>query len=131
MKRKKNKMHNHQTLMTEDNRRKTRRRKKLKSANVPENYDEVITCPESKRWMKAMKEEIGSLEENNTWSLVDEPVNEKIIEVKWIYQIKSDGKYKVHVVTKGFQQPYQEKEDSPVARTNTLKLLLLVACING
>lgn len=53
-----------------------------------------------------MKEEIDSLQSNKTWVEVDEPVDKKIIEVKWIYRIKSDGKYKARVVAKGFQQLY-------------------------
>ena len=80
-----------------------------------------------------MKEEIKSLEENETWSLVDKPTNREIVEVKWIYRVKSDGRYKARVVAKGFQQAYQENEEiySPVARMNTLKILLSVGCIRG
>ncbi|KAK9687357.1 hypothetical protein QE152_g36492 [Popillia japonica] len=37
----------------------------------------------------------------NIKTLVDEPMDKNVIEVKWIYRIKSDGKYKARVVAKG------------------------------
>lgn len=80
-----------------------------------------------------MNQELQSLEVNKTWSLVDEPIDKNVIEVKWIYRVKSDGKYKARVVAKGFQQAYQENEEiySPVARINTLKILFSTACHKG
>lgn len=73
------------------------------NATVPETYEEAIEGPDSKKWKIAMREELESLENNETWSLVDAPMNKKIIEVKWIYRIKSNCKYKARVVAKGFQ----------------------------
>ncbi|KAG6438785.1 hypothetical protein O3G_MSEX000222 [Manduca sexta] len=103
------------------------------NVNLPENYEEAINSSESKKWKRAMDEEIQSLEENNTWKIVKEPLNKKIIEVKWIYRIKSNGNYKARVVAKGFQQIYSENEEiySPVARMTTLKIVLSTACLNG
>lgn len=73
------------------------------------------------------------MERNETWETVKEPLDKKIIEVKWIYTIKSSGIYKARVVAKGFQQMYEENEEiySPVARMTTLKVLLSTACARG
>ncbi|CAB3228310.1 unnamed protein product [Arctia plantaginis] len=103
------------------------------NVDIPENYEEAIQHPDSKKWKTAMDEEIKSLEENNTWNIVKEPIDKKIIEVKWIYIIKSNGKYKARVVAKGFQQIYSENEEiySPVARMTTLKVLLSAAEMVG
>lgn len=101
--------------------------------NIPENYEEAMKSTDSRKWKKAMDDEIRNLEENNTWKIIDEPTYKKIIAVKWIYRIKSNGKYKARVVAKGFQQVYSENEEiySPVARMTTLKILFSIACLNG
>lgn len=101
------------------------------NACVPESFEQAINCDESKMWEKAMSEEIKSLEENHTWEIINEPTNKKIIEVKWIYRIKSNGKYKARVVAKGFQQMCYENEEiySPVARMTTLRILLVFSLL--
>jgi hypothetical protein len=36
---------------------------------------------EHKQWMKAMNDELASLKENETWELVNRPVNTKVIKI--------------------------------------------------
>lgn len=58
----------------------------------PQTYEEAVSGNNANEWCQAMKEEMNSLESNNTWSLV--PTSEKQpIDCKWIYKIKykSDG----------------------------------------
>ncbi|GJQ79500.1 hypothetical protein Trydic_g16352 [Trypoxylus dichotomus] len=74
------------------------------NATVPGNYEEAINCVDSGKWKEYMKQELKSLERNKTWSLVDEEIGKTVIEVKWIYCVKSGGKYKARVVAKGYQQ---------------------------
>lgn len=97
---------------------------------VPECYEEAVNCLDSRNWKEAMNNEIKSLEENNTWKIVDKPEDKRIIDVKWVYKIISNRQFKTRVVAKGFQQLYHEDEEcySPVARMCTLKLLLSIAC---
>lgn len=101
--------------------------------SVPETYEEAISSPQANLWKNAMNNEINSLEQNETWQIVDEPINKNIIEVKWIFRIKSNGIYKARVVAKGFQQVYDEYEEiySPVARMTTMKALMSTACVRG
>lgn len=41
-----------------------------------------------KVWMKAMKEELDSIERNNTWKLTKLSKNKKGIRMRWIYKVK-------------------------------------------
>ncbi|GJZ58551.1 retrovirus-related pol polyprotein from transposon TNT 1-94 [Tanacetum coccineum] len=42
----------------------------------------------SKKWRQAMKEEIKSIEKNDTWELTTLPKGQKAIGVKWVYKAK-------------------------------------------
>ncbi|KAL2527730.1 cysteine-rich RLK (RECEPTOR-like protein kinase) 8 [Abeliophyllum distichum] len=59
---------------------------------------------------KAMKEEINSLDKNDTWKLVERPKNQKVVHCKWIYKLKEGEepndllRYKSRLVAKGFTQ---------------------------
>ena len=44
-----------------------------------------------------MNSEIEWLKKNNTWVVVDEPQNKKIIDVKWVYKRKSDDSLKARL----------------------------------
>ena len=53
-----------------------------------------------------MEEEMASIEENCTWSLVDLPHGLREISLKWVYKVKRDengvvAKYKARLVVKG------------------------------
>ena len=37
----------------------------------PTNYEEAMMSPDSAKWLKAMKSEMGSMYENKVWTLVD------------------------------------------------------------
>jgi hypothetical protein len=45
----------------------------------PVSYTEAMHSNEHGKWLKAMLEELASLRENETWKLVDRPVNAKVI----------------------------------------------------
>ena len=72
------------------------------------------------------------INKNKTWELVDKPENIKILDLKWVFTNKSDGRKKARIVVRGFQQS-EVLEDlySPVARVQTLKLLLSYCCQFG
>ena len=50
----------------------------------PVNATETL---KDSKWMKAMDEELKSIEVNNTWSLVELPKDKKAINVKWVYKV--------------------------------------------
>ena len=56
-----------------------------------------------------MNEEIGAIENNDTWYLVDLPQGKEVIGVKWVYKTKSniEGKierHKARLVVKDYKQ---------------------------
>lgn len=95
-------------------------------------YEEIIKSPEKDIWLKAIDEEKKSLKKNNTFELVDkkETNGNKILSSKWVFKIKSDGKYKARLVIRGFEQKYgidYQETFSPVVNVNALKVLFAIA----
>ena len=86
-------------------------------------------------WIKAMDDEITTIEKNHTWKLVDPPKNKDIIGLKWVYKTKynEDGtvqKHKARLVAKGYsQQPGIDFTETfaPVVRMETIRSVLAVA----
>ena len=91
----------------------------------PTNLDEAMADP---NWKAAMQEEYDSIMKNQTWDLVDRPVERKIIGTKWVWKAKykSDGsleKYKARLVAQGYSQVEGfDFEDSfaPTTRMTTI-----------
>ncbi|POM77342.1 Reverse transcriptase, partial [Phytophthora palmivora] len=72
-------------------------------------YDEVMKSKYNGEWLRAMESEMKSLEDHQTWTLVDMPSDEKAIGCKWGFRIKRDPngnivKFKARLVAKGFPQ---------------------------
>lgn len=86
-----------------------------------------------------MEEEINMIQKNHTWKLVEKPINQKVIGVKWVYRTKlnSDGsinKLEARLVVKGYlHQPGVDYTDTfvPMARNDTIRLLVALAAKQG
>ena len=102
------------------------------SADSPQTYEEALCGDDSRSWKEAMDREINSLVKNKTWQLVEKPKEKKVLDLKWVYTNKSDNRKKARLVVRGFQQK-EILEDlcSPVAKMQTLKLLLSYCCQCG
>ena len=104
--------------------------------NEPWDFNEA---KEQKVWIDACKEEISSIESNNTWMLVDLPKGFKPIGLKWVFKVKrnADGsvnKYKARLVAKGYVQKHGIDYDevfAPVARVETIRLVIALAASKG
>ena len=75
----------------------------------PTNYEEAMMILDFDKWLEAMKSEIGSMYENEVWTLTDLPDDRRVIENKWIFKKKTDADgnvtiYKVRLVAKGYRQ---------------------------
>ena len=54
----------------------------------PKTIQEALSGPTFKEWIKAMKEEMNSMESNHDSDLVDLPPGRKTIGNKWVLNIK-------------------------------------------
>jgi hypothetical protein len=102
----------------------------------PENYQEAF---EDKAWQEAMKEELEVIKKNNTWELVERPIDKLVIGVKWVYKTKlhldeTIQKHKAHLVAKGYAQKSRidyNETFAPVARLDTIRTLIALATQKG
>jgi hypothetical protein len=104
----------------------------------PKTYKQAINCQESDEWKKAMQQEIDSINQHETWTLVDLPKDRIAIGSKWVFKIKTDihGKiiYKARLVAQGFKQQHEVDYDevfAPVARPTSFRILLTIAGCQG
>ncbi|CAI7753023.1 unnamed protein product [Closterium sp. NIES-54] len=105
----------------------------------PATLKEALESSDAEEWKKAMESELKSIEENDTWELVELPEGRNAIMSKWLFKIKSDAdgnieRYKSRLVAKGYQQ--KEKVDykelfAPVVKPTTLRTLLAGAVLKG
>ncbi|XP_015124375.1 uncharacterized protein LOC107046295 [Diachasma alloeum] len=97
--------------------------------------DEIKDDPNSIQWMRAVQEELDSLEENNTWELVERPENTNIIGNRWVFRTKYKAdaaidKFKARLVAKGYSQQYGvdfAETYAPVVRADTVRMILSTA----
>ncbi|CAI5508664.1 unnamed protein product [Closterium sp. Naga37s-1] len=80
----------------------------------PATLKEALESSDAEEWKKAMESELKSIEENDTFELVELPEGRTAITSKWLFKIKSDAdgkieRYKSRLVAKGYQQ--KEKVD--------------------
>ena len=76
----------------------------------PKMMNQAKKRPDAVKWMKAAQEEMDSLLEHDTWSLMKPPLGQKVIGSKWVFKIKHDGnghaeRYKCRLVAQGYTQP--------------------------
>jgi len=100
--------------------------------DLPHDYNSIIGRHDEKLWLKAIYEELQSLNKNNTWELVQLPAGRKPIDSKWVFKIKRDNKgsilkYKTRLVARGFLQKYGvdfSDTYAPVAKLKTVRAIL-------
>jgi hypothetical protein len=62
----------------------------LTDSGEPECYEEAMQVETKKKWEQAMKEEMDSLENNQTWDLVQLPAGKRTLQNKWVYKLKEE-----------------------------------------
>lgn len=101
----------------------------------PKTYREAISSKNAEEWQEAIQEELKSIEQNDTWELVDLPKQRKAIGSKFVFKSKTDSngaviRRKARLVARGFTQKYGEDYDevfAPVARSTTFRMLMSIA----
>jgi hypothetical protein len=103
----------------------------LTDSGEPECYEEAMQVNTKKKWEQGMKEEMDSLENNQTWDLVQLPAGKRALQNKWVYKLKEeDGgekRYKARLVVKGFAQKKGIDFDeifSPVVKMTSIRTIL-------
>lgn len=132
-------MNDEESSEEEEIRKSTRERKKVihkdfKMYNIetdPLTYKEAIESERKEEWIRAMETEKKSLNEMNTWIMVEKPPDKPTVEAKWIFVTKTnpDGskKSKARLVAKGFTQVKFINYDetfAPVIRKEHVRYLL-------
>lgn len=105
----------------------------------PSNYRRARASPQFPKWMEAMLEELASLSENDTWTLVPRPLHRKVLGGKWVYKLKRGPggeiqRYKARWVVRGFEQRYGidfNETFAAVVKPMTYKALFAIAARNN
>jgi len=63
-----------------------------------------LKAEDQQAWRKAQFEELEALKKCNVYKLADLPPGQKAIKNRWVFDLKSDGCKKAHLVAKGFSQ---------------------------
>ena len=105
----------------------------------PCSVEDALTSPEREYWRHAMKSELKSLLENDTWTLKELPKGRSALKCKWIFRLKPETGnqptiYKARLVAKGYEQihgvDYMETF-SPVVKLSSVRALLALAVHEG
>ena len=103
----------------------------LTDCGEPSCYKDALLREDKASWELAMKVEMDSLKQNQTWDLVQLPKGKKALPCKWVYRLKitrdAKTRHKARLVAKGFKQEYGVDFDeifSPVVKMTTLRTLL-------
>lgn len=102
----------------------------------PATFGEALKSSDKENWMEAVEDELQSLDENDTWKIVERPVNCNVIGCKWVFKLKTtpkeQPKYKARLVAKGYTQTagidYTDTF-SPVVRYDSVRSVLAIAAI--
>ena len=108
----------------------------LNTITIPKIVSEALSIREQKETMKV---EMGALEKNKTWDLVELPPRKKLVGCKWVFTVKhkADGsleRYKTRIVAKGYTQTYgidYLKTFVLVAKLNPIRILLSLTANRG
>ena len=102
------------------------------SSNFPRNLEEAIQSSFAKEWKEAMKEEISSLVENETWEVVPKP-KMKLISTKWVFTVRlreNEEFAKARLVARGFKDYHRYGATeiySPVILAVTFRWIIFLA----
>ena len=77
------------------------------------SYKQALRSPQAEQWKAAMEIEYDALTSRETWRLVPRPARRKLVDSKWVYNLKrnpdrhgSIARYKARLVARGFTQEH-------------------------
>jgi hypothetical protein len=105
----------------------------------PKSIREAYSRPDADKWKEAVKAQLDSLLENNTWELKPLPPGKRVIIPIWVFTIKRNGsgdivKYKARCVANGKTQKWGVdyfETYSPVVKLTSIRILLAWAATSN
>ena len=99
-------------------------------------YKDISRLPEleKKEWQNTCLQELEALRRCDVYELVQRPRGCKVIKNRWVFDVKTDGRKKARLVTKGFSQVEGLDYDqvfSPVVWVETVHLILAMAALRN
>eukprot|EP00903_Cladosiphon_okamuranus_P012044 g11309.t1 len=107
------------------------------AVEVPNTFKQAMSSPQSAQWDKAMRKEFSSLQDHDVADLIpisSVPASCSIIGTRWVYRVKTDGRFKARVVVQGWAQRHGIDcftTFAPVCRIGSQRLLLAIAAAHG
>lgn len=104
------------------------------STDAPQRYCDIGKRSDWTEWMKAIDDELRSMEANGVWKMMPCPRGVKPLKSRWIFRVKEDEdgqavRYKARLVAKGYLQRHGvdfEETYAPVAKLSTVRTVLAV-----
>jgi hypothetical protein len=101
----------------------------------PQSYKEAMRRPDVEEWIRAMNDEIASLEGMDTWEVLPRPPHTRVLGGRWHFAYKYDEygaiiRYKARYVAQGYKQIYNvDYTDtySPVTVSTSIRAVLALA----
>jgi hypothetical protein len=101
--------------------------------DAPSSYSDILNWADSDKWQMATDDENSSLDHHNVFEVVEQlPADRKALKARYVYKLKSNGKYKARLVIKGYLQVKGvdfDKVYAPVVSKVSLRLLLAIAAV--
>jgi Reverse transcriptase (RNA-dependent DNA polymerase) len=106
--------------------------------NEPKSIEEALASPKAKKWYDATVEEIDSVNERGTWTLVPRPSDRHVLNCKFIYKLKdphtSQPRHKARLVAQGYTEiPGVDYTDTfaPVAKSASVRSIFAISATQG
>ncbi|KAI0994901.1 hypothetical protein K3495_g13279 [Podosphaera aphanis] len=102
--------------------------------SIPQTFKDAINGPDKLKWEVAIREEPESLKEKKVFSpVIHIPHERRRIGSRWVFAVKSDGRFKTRLVAQGFSQIHGIDyfgTYSPTMRMDSLRIILAVSAFN-
>ena len=104
-------------------------------AGEPKTFRQACASPDKEKWAEAMRTEFANMRDKNVWvpyKIEDMKKGVSVLGTKWVFKVKTDGRYRARLVVKGYNQiPGVDFTEShaPVASDVTIRCVLVESTI--
>src|SRR3982074_1841882 len=101
----------------------------------PQNWKQLEKHEHMEGFKAAIEKEIRDLENYETWEVVETPISQKPLPLKWVftYKFNTDGyleKYKARIYVRGDLQPWSDKDNYVATLTaKIIRSLIVITAI--